>query len=470
MIRRFTFIAAALIVMTGSVAAQKRFVHKAAGIGTKVRPAVVETAVGGPAKVGGAANALYMPLHEEVWFYENGVKGGNGSTDYIYDTKGNVTKSTYKDEDGTTVTMYEYDGNNQWTEQRTYYYDTSGKLLTDQGTTGRKTRAFDSVVKDLVVESMEYMIAPGDGGTETWNIVDAGRTWRRDVIRDERGRLTSIEVRPYYGGDYLPMRRTTITYNEDGRPDTWKYEELDYRSNWIEVFLLTGMEWYRTDCQITVEDDFSGFFAPGNNRLKKANVREEGVDVGKMSATYDENGDYTYTFDYFATAKTAMSRDVFTVKYTDDNGSMTEENVYYEDKNGDGVLTDDEVQETRKGVATYNDKGEITTEEYYEDGEFTGGSKHEYVYGDYAYPQEYVMSQYDERTGRYLPFIKVVRSNYVDVAVFAGIESVAARHKGVAADGVYNLQGVRMAADAGNLPAGLYIVKRNGRTMKVVRR
>lgn len=460
--RRSTLIAAALIVMSGNVAAQKRFAHKAAdGVKTaKTHAKAAET-----------QSALFMPLHEEVYFYEGGTAVETGSYDYIYDTRGNVLESTYANEEGKTVTKYEYNANNQWITQREYVYDEDGKLLTDMGTTTKKTRAFDAIVTDLVVETAEYDIAKSGDGEETWSIVDRGSTWRRNVTRDAKSRVTAIEVCPYYGGDYEPMRRTAITYNAAGLAETWKYEELNYNLTWDEAYLLTGMEWYRTDGQITVEDDLADFFAPGNNRLKKANVQEGGVDVGRMSATYEENGNYTYVFDYFVTEGNAvLGRDVFTVTYTDGNGSMTEEMVYYEDLNGDGEFTADEVVETSKTVAVYDEKGEIAEEQYYADGELVGGAKYEYVYGEYAYPTEMSMSEYDVETGKYMTFMKVVRSNYVDVTISTGIGSVAAPQAEGVPGGVYNLQGVRVSDSADGLPAGLYIVKKDGRTLKTVRR
>lgn len=461
--KKFTLLAAVLMVMSGSVAAQKRFMHQAAH-GSKARPTAEVQVKNGPAKVRRAPAELFLPQHEDVYFYERAWKN-TGYTDYTYDRNGNVLTSTYVTDEGTLCTSYEYDEDNRCTTTLAYSYDTDMNLISGN----KRTLAFDSMVKDLVVESMEYVLEAGADGEESWTLVDRGSTWRRDVTRDDKGRVTGVSVKTYWMDKFEETRRTTVTYNEDGLAETWKYEELAYSESrgyyWEEYYTLYDMRWYSTDGQIVVQDYLDEFFK-GNNRLKSARVVEPKYgDVGTMEAAYEENGNYTYTYNYID----PLSCDVYTFELTDGNGSTLEKSLYYEDLNGDGEITDDELEETAETVVTCNDNKDVVSEEFYEEGELIGAAKYDIAYGDYAYPVEWIMSEYDYDKGKYVPYIRLVRSNFVDVANAAAIDKVSAEAVG-GVQGVYNLQGVRVAADTDNLPAGLYIVKKDGKTVKVVKK
>lgn len=455
--KKITSIAVALILMSGAVSAQKRFVHKQANAAKMERKAGKVQVNKAPAQVRKTVAPLYMPLHEDVYFYEDEWMK-TGETDYTYDTRGNVLTSNYVTEEGTMLTEYVYNEDNLWTSKTESSYDEGMELMSSS----RLTRAFDSEVKDLVVENLEYTLADGE-----WNMADYGRTWKRIVTRDEQGRVTAVSVETYYMGNFEPTRRNTITYNADGLAETWKHEELTYSGFdlvWEEFYTLSDMQWESTDGQIVAED-IDAFFT-GNNRLKSAKVTEPdyGV-VGTITATYEENGSYSYAFNYID----PVASDVFKVTYTDENGSWEEELLYYEDMDEDGELSEEELMESSKVVVTCNEMGDITSEEYYFYDMFDSGAKYDMVYGDYSYPMEWTMSEYDYDLEDYLPFLKLVRSNYVDVTNTTAINGVQTR-PATDVEGVYNMQGVRIGQSSDRLPAGIYIVKKDGKTQKIVRK
>lgn len=297
--------------------------------------------------------------------------------------------------------------------------------------------------------------------------MDYGHTWKRNITRDEIGRITTISIETYNINEFKETRRTTITYGEDGLADTWKHEELTYNGMnlaWEEFYTLRDMQWYSTDGQITAED--INEFYTGNNRLKSARVEEPDFgEVGTITASYEENGNYSYSYNY----NDPVARDVTTVTYTDEYGSVTEDLAYYEDIDEDGVASDEELQESYKSVLTCNEQGETISEEFFFDDEFDSGAKYDVIYGDYAYPTEWTMSEYDSDMEDYVPFIKLVRSHFVDVTTATSIDAVPAV-EGNAAQGVYNLQGVKVAQSIDHLPAGLYIVKMNGQSRKIIKK
>lgn len=357
------------------------------------------------------------------------------------------------------TTEYEYNDDGLWTSMTETY---NNAVYPHWASSMRQTRQFDPVVKDLVVESMEYSLK-----NDEWALLDEGRTWKRTVSRDDKGNVTGVSVATYYLENFETTRKTTVTYNQDAVADTWKYEELSSDQDgglyMEEFFTLHDMEWQSTDGQIVAED-ITALFA-GNNRLKSAIVSEGSEDVGSLSATYEENGNYSYTSNYFGDI---LEYEVATITYPDSYGSVTEEYVYYADVNGDGVVTEDERLESYKSVVSCDEHGETVSEETFIDDEFDSGIKYDVEYGEYSYPETMTVSEYDYDTDSYVPFIKIVRSNFVDVSDASVEDVMAAPGQGVTE--VYSLQGLKLGGRIDNLPAGLYIVRTDGKVSKLLKR
>lgn len=394
-----------------------------------------------------ASAPIYRPAHEEEWIYEDEwVK--EADIDYTYDVLGNITTQLNYDDLSKNLTVYEYAANGLWSSQTQSTAEGSDEFVN----TERRTRVFDNIVEDLVIESNAYNWDGND-----WASVDNGHTWRRIVSRDTKGNITGISVEVPGENSFEATRRSTITYNADGLADTWKYEEYTYDGEtffWEEFYTLTDLVWQQTDGQITVEDDLAAFFT-GDNKLKSATVNEPEIGVtGFITATYEDNGSYTYTFTYNGDVPES---DVCSYTVTDANGSYTIENTY---------SVDGEAMETSKFEVTVNDYGEVILEEEFMDDEQLGGVKNDLTYGSYDYPEERIISEFDPESGEYLPFIKVISSDFTDITTNAITDT--ATPESPADSKVYDMLGRRVDPTSGNLPAGVYIVTGNGHAKKIL--
>lgn len=455
--KKFTLIAMALMALSGSVMAQKSFVHKQkkAAKATLMKPAAQGLR---RAKAQEKSAALYLPQHEEVFFYEEDWIP-MGKYDLIYDQRGNVLTEDFDEDGAVTRTTYVYNENDNWVSKT----EASLENGVEQDGASRQIRAFDPIVKDLVTDNSFYTCNAG-----VWEMSTTNNIWKREVTRDEQKRITSIKMFVYYMGGYDETKRTTITYGTDGRAATWKLEEKTtddgINFKWVEAYTLTDMEWEMTDGQI-VAMDVNEFFTSANF-LKRATVSETGYGVvGTIEGTYNGNAGYTYSFNYME----PVEKDVFEVKVLDANGSYEENYYYYSDNDENGSLTDEELVESSQLIVMFDAKGQTLSEEMYFNGELEGGTKYENEYGEYDYPLSIVMSEYDYEAEAYVPSMRIVSSDFIDVTKSSGIYGVTVAGSD-STDGIYNLQGVKLAGNKAGLPSGIYIVKQNGMTKKVVKR
>lgn len=409
------------------------------------------------AELNTAASALMMPRQEEEWLWEDEwIKGG----DYFYshDKRGNIIENTYDDGFAATKTVYAFDENNNVVSSLETYseegepYENSAKRLI----------SYDEKVKDVIVESQSYIWNEGD-----WMLYADGHTYKRVITRDEKGNITSVEIKSYIMGDYPTLQKSTITYDDRGLASTWKYEELGYSAAGemilVEKYTLKDMEWYTTDGQILVMDELDAFMTGGNNRLKKATVYSEGELTGSIEASYQENGDYTYSYIY---TTEPLAKEIYTYTVTDANGSYEYGCVAYEDMNADGILNDEDLAYEDNLEVKIDQYGRVVEEVATEDEEMIFAAKYDYVYSsEYgSYPVEQVYSEYDFEASDYVPFLKVVAKDFYDVSA---IEDVNADN--TSATMIYNIQGVQINVSEQDLPSGIYILKKNGKTYKVAK-
>lgn len=448
-----------MILMSGGVSAQKKFVrHSMSKVMTTTANGAVTVGTK-PLKARAAGAPRLVALHEEEYSYESGAWENVGSYDYVYDRMGNVLKQDYLSEGTHEISEFEYDALGQWLTKAVYTAtgDEERKPKT------RQTRTFDPKVADFVVESMEYVYRKSD-----WVLSDMGRTWRRDVQRDARGHVVTLTTSTYFGGEFVPTRRSITTYNDEGVAVAWTHEELSYDGKtWVTHYTLEDMQWHSTDGQV-VADDINDFF-DGANRLTYAKVIEPGYgETGSITAAYEDNGNYWFSFNYLADDENPVSRDVCTLTYLDANGSMRSETSYYADADGDGVASDDERVEMWAQEAIYNEHGDALSESSYEEDELVGGTKTDYVYDANGILQEWTTNDYDYDAKEYIPLIRIVRSDFFDLAT--SIATVGSTAGDTATYGVYNMQGVKVADTMADLPAGLYIVRGDGKARKVLKK
>lgn len=405
-----------------------------------------------------SATALTLPLHEDTYVYEDGEWFDDATYDMTYNKQGKTLSllTTYEGEESLTQYTYNEDGN--VTEEINSNGDGSGEYVKSS----RLTKAYDSKVSNFVVESMEYL------WDEDWTLTNAGRTWKRNVNRNENGNVTGVSVMTYYDGDFEESQRTSLTYNEEGQADTWKSEELTYDYStgdfaWKGLYTMTNIEWENTDGQI-VADEMEEFFT-GNNRVSTATVvdEEEGIE-GQLGVEYEDDGGYTYGL----SVEEPLAYGQCTLSYTDANGSYTIVTWSRSDDNGDGRLDSQDARTKDVVTVKMDEHGNMVSEEETEDGELVYGVKYEYKYDeDSDYPTEQIHYEYDFDEADYVPFMKVVSSDFVDVTT--GVKAIS-EAKSDTTTSIYNMQGVMMGTSSNQLPAGLYIKKMGEKTVKVVRK
>jgi len=397
-----------------------------------------------------AETSFMLPTHEQTYLYEDGEWMDDTTYDLTYDKNGNVLTQTETNETDVTKTVYEYDANNMETSETVYKGYTGGELENSS----RLLKAYDNKVTNFIVLSEEYT------WTDDWTLINAGRTYKKEVTRNDAGAVTATTLQDYYDDEYMTLEGSAITYGEDGKATLWESKRTSNYGGLITYISLDEIVWDRTDGQI-VTLNYDDFFS-GNNRIASAiySDTEGGVDA-QVEATYGENGAYTY----YMQPEGYDQRDVYIRTADDDNGSYTLVANYYFDKNGDGEYTDDEIDFSDKTVITYDEHGNMTSELYYSDDELYSGMKYEYTYNaDSDYPAEAIHYEYNEDTGEFEPMLKVISTGFINVTT--GIKTING-NSDAATQAVYNLQGVKVAASASQLPAGIYIVKNGNQTKKM---
>ncbi len=434
------------IILLAALAAGSAQAYAQSGFSHKATTALVKKAAANAAE----NKPVYKPTHEKEYEYMDGEWLEGGDYNYTYDAKGNILTNTYDDGYSKTRVTSTYNADNLWTEQVTETAEDGGDFVNSE----RKTRQYDPVVKDLVVELRSYM----------WNGTDwyaMGNANKRDVSRDAGGKVTSVVISTWYDNQFSPVERTTVAYDDLGLTGTWTHETINSDNQWEESQVLKDMEWLSTDNQV-VTNDYMELFQ-GNNRLKKATAWNGGLKTGTILAKYDETGatqDRTIALTYTPREgyDDILSGDTITYKYEGQYGSYTATQKYYHDDNEDGKLTADELSITNVAKVVFDEHGNNTLVENYENGELKSGTKNEYKYDPATGAQaEWVTYEYNYYTKAYEPFVKIVSDQYVEIT--AGINDAKADATAYKS-GVYNLQGVKVAENLdGKLPQGIYIFK-----------
>lgn len=427
--------------------------------------------------------SVWKPGSETFYIYEEGEWLPVASSTMTYDKAGNPLTVTM-DEDGMLMrSTYTYDANNMRTSE-TVETDESGsgeEWIYDTKT----VQTYDPIVTDFVTSKMEY----------SWDDVESNwgpgnkQSQKRTVTRDAKGRVTSLEITAYfsYTDSWDIVSRTDISYDEaTGKAVTYAYRQADSLDPETGKIILgspttyKNIEWENTDGQILKDFDE---LVLGANRFKKADIYsgegEEEELLGSYEVVYTEGkADFVLT----GLSADGMEKEVRTYTTTDGNGSFTEEIAYYMDEDEDGELTEEEcVRESL--IMQYDEQGNRTLEEYHaqetpdSEDEIIGGSRTIYTYDETtkavkeAVEEEYFV-EYDDESGDiisagYEPLGKIVYSDFTDVTV-TSIQTAAT--EAGATKAIYNLQGIAVGTSTDNLPAGIYIVKKDNKTYKMIKK
>lgn len=460
---------------------------------------------------------LWRPKSEEHFVMEEGEWLDDGATTFTYDKAGNILTETIDFDGVLTRITYTYNENNKKTSE----VEESKEGEEDEWTYDLKTvYTYDEVLPNLMTSKMEYA---WDDVEENWVPNNSRQSQKRDVTRDAKGNITSIELSTSYGGEeWVIDQRTDITYDET----TNKAICFDYRQrNWNvtdaavygDPTRYKNIEWENTDGQIIAEDLMECIL--GANRFKSADLYEVKGEVETLTdhivVTYVEGKD---DFVLTKTSANGVKQTVGTYKITDENGSYffttseyekpeVEEpetepeaqdldnadkdayelvNMEYEtieyDKYGNmvldegGMTTPEDEREIMFGtryVYTYDEEKGVPTElvsemyEFYEPEEPVDPDESDDTIEPAAADDDNVADDDQEVMGGYEPYDKIVYYDYYDVitAINQVVSNISAK-----ASAIYNLQGVAVDRNAKNMPAGVYVVKQGDRVQKMIKR
>lgn len=458
--RNFTLIAALMLLTPTMVTAQKTSLFKSKTLTNKsaVAKQGVKQAPAMAAKKASGGN-LVLPCHEETFYYDDGEWFADGTYELSYDKQGNVVKQVESYDDGATQTTYEYNNNGMEVTRTIAQDDGEGNFVNST----LLKKEYDEKVSSLVTSSMEYTWNNND-----WQLISAGRTWKRDVSRNDDENVTGVSLSTYYNGDFDETYRSSLTYDSNGAASTWKYEELAYDEAtggfaMQPIYTMKNIKWANTNGQI-VNFEMDEFFT-GDNRVAAATVIDEEDQIeGQLTATYEDNGNYTYHL----VTDTPASEGTCYYTIDDANGSFTKYSVSASDTNSDGRIDSQDETYSDKYTVEYDEHGNIVAEASYEDGEITFAMKYEYEYGNANsdYPTQQIHYEYDIEADEYLPLIKVVSSDYIDVTNSISTIEAANNTKTT----IYNLQGMSLNRTYNNLPAGIYIVRNGNKTSKILKK
>lgn len=237
-----------------------------------------------------AVPGLWKPAKAVVSYYEDGEWIKMNQFAYTYDDRGNIVHDIDMPVDGREAedpenayqeSVYEYNADGYWNMRTVRTGESLDKLENSE----HKTRTFDAKVAGLVTEMRSYVWQNND-----WTL--QGNIWNRVVTRDAEGRVTKVEVMPYYNGGFPDVSQMLeITYGADGKPQDITEYSAEYDSNdalvLVEGYALRNCKWASTDCQIV---DMDGVFEGANKMIGCDQYYADDL-VGGMTVVYDGDTD-----------------------------------------------------------------------------------------------------------------------------------------------------------------------------------
>ena len=440
LMRKFTLSLLAIIAATTTCSAQTNvFSRFAAPLAANHVATAAET-----------SNSYWLPMTEIHYTHDGNDWQMSSAHYYEYDHKGNITSYS----EGIYTVNYSYDENNMKIEEVT---------LVNTHSYQRKTWAYDPIVKDAVIEYNEYT-----WDNNEWVLVPA-KCYKNNIVRNAQGNIESVEHLTYVMEEFTPTSRMSVIYNSDNVATSLVLEEAVYGSvsgsdvitecYLEEYMIITDIEWQNTDGQIFITDSLSSLF-DGNNRMKKATLTAEGIEVGAIEATYKADGGVTYKITY----PEAQMEMIYTID--DKYGSATQHQKTYYDMNSDGQFTEDELAEDMKVVVINDEHGNKMQESMYSRDEMMISYQYYHTYNLDSVGTHPTITEiwgYDFETGDYIPELKYVYADWVEFQVLDGINEVETVNS---PDAIFTIQGVRVTS--AHPAPGLYIKVQNGKATKVL--
>lgn len=410
------------------------------------------------------STTAYKPQTQTESLYMDGEWMDAGVYTMSYDTKGRQTRVDVETEDGLTRTDY------TWTDQD--QLDTQTESTSEDGgvtfvPSSKRVQTYDAILPALTLTKDKY-----DWDAESNQWVPNYDSFRRTIVRNADNNVTSLALAVPLNGTFDETQRITNTFDPTTKQATSFYlEEQQWDGSWAQSQYLHDLVWKKTNGQLV--DGFDSWQTYGNYLLSGTigdydKTTGTSQDFGFVKIVYDAQNGYTETIDY----TDVLSKAVTTMKYTDDKGSFVYDYKYYEDANEDGVLDDKDLSEGTVLTTMYDANGNVVLDEQEdygigEDGVTygkIGGSRYVYTY-DPEHDNAMLTMQYeeyDEDAQDFVPMSRIATTAFVDIA--AGIDRVDTQNTDKTS-AIYTLQGVKTNAVA----KGVYIVKRNGKFVKVMK-
>lgn len=362
-------------------------------------------------------------------------------------------------------------------DNRTENYDTDGNI-----TTADKTIiTSDTASNGDIFYKQEYYTYKKDSG---WSLRS---TSTRNTYFDKLGRCTLIKQEsgrpdsPYketitflYEGDHKEpyyCKVVTVPGNvnspTDSHPDSVEYSNIE----WAKYGSTVSSDNPRLWIVSTIKNDTMYF----TNQLVSADYKKtnnSNIDFGKIYVTYNGIGGYEYNL----------------IPYNSDNtyNEYYQEELGIEEQTGRAVKRTKDIEYQDANNNRRFDVGEpfnsyITScwclESWYPGITFDGAYYYSYINGDNGrysgkmtkYNEEHkCWEEYESSSWGYNNdyIVRNVVTKYQFFSESAAVSSPSVKQ--AAAQGVYNLQGMKVGETTTNLPAGIYIVKQGNKTTKVV--
>lgn len=363
--------------------------------------------------------------------------------------KQTLSKSLSEEEEGTmSRDTYEYDADGYQTCNITEASNSGPDNFVNYR---KRTRAYDPVVKSLIVSNLEYVWGPYVSQGEEW--VPYGNNYRRTVTRNDDGNVTEVLVETLYEEEYEAVQKMTVEYGADKKANRILLEVKSYNDAgelvWEPQTEYRDIVWERTDGQIVSEE-----LTYDNNRIKSCVAYDEDGE-NKVNVTYGENG----SFESLLTYEQGTVR--ISVEVLDEYGSnvYTETQTYEEDGvtymykmvernmfNLDGLQT-----EAYMAAGEGEDVSEIPDDALEINAWMKGEAEYDPENGHTSVYTQTNLIDPEEMTWENL--LKVEFSDYNN---YAGLTDILTDDAGEAV--YYNLQGIRI----GNPEPGMILIRRQG--------
>lgn len=438
-----------------------------------------------------------QPQKEEIYTFDGNDWHINSSSEMTYDefNKLLTKKSTIHDADGGVSFMlhdvFVYNENGYEIEDIT-------KSSFDNGETwnldGRKIADYDKIRIDVPVLFEFYM---WDNSSEEWYLDEENEDgFFLEIERDEKNRVVK-NTRWLNSTKPIALASHEFVYGEEGPVTGMKWNALNENYELTPAYIYENMDWAKTDDQLisVAPNIFYPFEIDSNNVLQGYTLYASNADgtkgnlVANYLAAYDDKDRLFYV------SLNMFDGSVYQCIYSydrDENGSFEMNEILQSDLNGDGEMSQDEMEMMRM-YTTVDSYGQIIKEEMFMVDPVTNEltQTEGYIY-DLEYDENgLILSETDSYytdyvdNGSYVYLGKRIYSDYTTVST--GIEKVNKGNAEVSINGnsmnfrnargahytICDLQGktyghgiVRndvVAVD--NLPEGMYIVKISGKNV-----